>query len=461
MALRIQKTLSSTVLLAYILNGCAGIEADVRAGQDHLENRQYTEAALAFSQALEEDPTFFDALLGLGKAMLHQGQFEKADKALSAAQKIKETEDLWATFAILRQTQERYDDAVDFYKRALATLPEDAELRYRLGQTYLALEQHEDAADAFSVAVELEPQLVEAWVQLAEALVGLGRYSDTIETLQEVRTTIKGKRGARINIALGRAYIASDQSAFAVRAFHQALRRDKNNIEAIRGLASAQRKEGKFAEAVETLTIAKRTHEKDPGLYFELGVTYSLFKLPEQAIDALTKATILDPKYAAAYPLLLELLAKNKNAGGAKKILAVLTRASKALPKDVNLQRRFGILAFERRDYPSTISAMKKVIIREPADPDANFYLGIAQHRAGKRDAARESYDALVVVDPKRAEEMKRMMMRSGRPLAPQAQSGLAAAEPGTETGEKFQKSRSKRKRKRGKRKRRGRKRRR
>lgn len=395
------------------ITSCAGVGADVRAGREHLSGKRYPDAQAAFSRALTAEPRNLQAKIGLGMASLHQGRFEEADTALTAALELGEGPELWMALGILRQTQRRYTTAIEWYQKTLEAEPQDAEAHYRLGQTFLAVERHAEAADAFQVAVQLEPQLVAAWVQLAEALVGLGRYNDTIATLKDIRTSIHGARGAKINIALGRAYLASKKPIFAARAFEQASRRDPSNTDAIRGLASAMRQEGKFAEAIDVLLKATREHKRDAGLFLELGLTYKEFRLTDQAIAALTTATKLRPTMSEVYPALLDLIGTSSR--HKDRVYAILARGAKALPNDIQLQQRFGRAAFDRLDYKTTIAAMMRVIEITPADADANFFLGVAQHRVGKLVEAEASYDALQVVDPARAVQMRKLMSKGGR----------------------------------------------
>jgi tetratricopeptide (TPR) repeat protein len=129
-----------------------------------------SEAAEAFKQALEHDPTLAEAHFRLGLAY---EALTKADEA-----------------------ENEYKKAVESYKKYFGNSEDnekDAEAHYNLGQTYAALHQYSDAiyydlgmahtklaqyteaANAFSKSLEIDPENYRAQDALDEAKAGIKR----------------------------------------------------------------------------------------------------------------------------------------------------------------------------------------------------------------------------------------------------------------------------------------------
>lgn len=66
--------------------------------------------------------------------------------------------------------EERFAEAADAYDRALAISPRFADIRCRLGEALLQLDQVERAAEQFRIALDINPRYVEAHAQLGIAL---------------------------------------------------------------------------------------------------------------------------------------------------------------------------------------------------------------------------------------------------------------------------------------------------
>ena len=173
--------------------GSNGVTADPTQARSFLEKGkllyredQDSEAAEAFKQALEHDPSLAEAHFRLGLAY---EALSKADEAESEYKKAVENYkkyfgnseenendaeahyNLGQTYAALHQ----YSDAIKEFKQATKIRSDDADIYYDLGMAHTKLAQYSEAANAFSKSLEIDPENYRAQDALDEAREGIKR----------------------------------------------------------------------------------------------------------------------------------------------------------------------------------------------------------------------------------------------------------------------------------------------
>jgi len=144
-----------------------------------------SEAAEAFKQALNLDPTLAEGHFRLGLAYEALTKADEAEgeykKAIESYKKYFDTEDnekdgeahynLGQTYAALHQ----YSDAIREFKQATKIRADDADIYYDLGMAHTKLAQYSEAANAFSKSLEIDPENYRAQDALDEAREGVKR----------------------------------------------------------------------------------------------------------------------------------------------------------------------------------------------------------------------------------------------------------------------------------------------
>jgi tetratricopeptide (TPR) repeat protein len=145
-----------------------------------------SEAAEAFKQALEHDPTLAEAHFRLGlayealtKADEAEGEYKKAVEGYKKYFANNEDNDkdaeahynLGQTYASLHQ----YSDAIREFKQATKIRSDDPDIYYDLGVAHTKLAQYSEAANAFSKSLEIDPENYRAQDALDEAREGIKR----------------------------------------------------------------------------------------------------------------------------------------------------------------------------------------------------------------------------------------------------------------------------------------------
>ena len=107
--------------------------------------------------------------------------------------------------AILQVVDERYEEAIESAKRAVALGPGDVEAHVALGYVYLVAGQFAEAAAAIDTALKLDPNLSPAdRVVAGYVLFFNGENDRAIATLERARADAPG--AADILVALAAAY---------------------------------------------------------------------------------------------------------------------------------------------------------------------------------------------------------------------------------------------------------------
>jgi tetratricopeptide (TPR) repeat protein len=201
------------------------------------------EAEKHFSEAVRLRPDFPEALNGLGVVLASQGKHEAACARFAAAVKVKpelaEAHFNWAkSLATLSQT----DAAAARYEEAARLAPSNVPVQLALGKLLAEEGKHGDAAARYGRALELEPHNPIAHEGIAECLKAEGKLADARAHLLEALKLLP--KSAKTHAALGHVLLDLGEAEPAARSFDAALRLDRSNASAARGLEKARSLQG-------------------------------------------------------------------------------------------------------------------------------------------------------------------------------------------------------------------------
>jgi len=183
-----------------LLHGCASrqdeevrklqAKATYEQAVRNLSENRLALGMAALREALQLDPenaqyhnTLRLVLLTLGRPVDGQAEFQKAIDL------DKTSPDLQHNLGIALAQQNRFDDAIAVYKKALAyptyTTPEVA--YYNMGEAYIRLGKPQEAQESFRAAIQLEPTMVAAHYGLGLALSQGGRRDEARAAFRQAR----------------------------------------------------------------------------------------------------------------------------------------------------------------------------------------------------------------------------------------------------------------------------------
>ena len=192
----------------------------------------------------------------------------------------------------------RLDEALAGIDFALSVAPDFALLHDDRGNILARLSRLDEAIDAFRRAVELDPRLASAWRRLARALVAAGRSAEVDEAFEGF---LDHDEDAAL-VAAGAEHWRANRCAEAEAVLGNALRRNPDNVDAMRFLAMVYQSDGdRLADAEALLrratTLAPDFHQA----WMDLGhVLFDSGKWTD-AVDAMRRRVGLTPEDADAW----------------------------------------------------------------------------------------------------------------------------------------------------------------
>jgi tetratricopeptide (TPR) repeat protein len=171
----------------------------------HIQLEEYKEARGYLERSLKPGERESPVSFYLGVCDLAEGAVERAMGHFSEALALDPAEEdlsrvLFYIGTCLKE-MERFEDAIDVLKRAVAADPEDILNHNLLGLCYYKLGRHRAAVACFERAVEIDPRSAIDWASLGSNLRDLGRIDDAIAAYRKALSLDPTIGFARENLA--------------------------------------------------------------------------------------------------------------------------------------------------------------------------------------------------------------------------------------------------------------------
>ncbi|PYV46528.1 MAG: hypothetical protein DMG94_09405, partial [Acidobacteria bacterium] len=137
--------------------------------------------------------------------------------------------------------------AIEEYKEIVKLDPSSSDDHIMLGRLYHADSQMQKAEEEEKIAVKLAPDSEEAVTTLAMLYNEQGDTAKAAETLSSVPETA---RSAKLYSAMGETWNQKKDYKKAIEAYQHAIALDRDNLDAIRGLAESYDKDGQTDKAL-------------------------------------------------------------------------------------------------------------------------------------------------------------------------------------------------------------------
>jgi len=143
-------------------------------------------AVQLYQAILEEQPSNFDALYGLGIARLQEGNLEESLFAVRAALRINATfADGWCVEGMLLARLNRAEEALACFNAALALKPDFAEALSRRAAALAQFDRREEALVSIDHMLKLRPEAAAAWNNRGGLLVSLERAEAALQSFEK------------------------------------------------------------------------------------------------------------------------------------------------------------------------------------------------------------------------------------------------------------------------------------
>ncbi len=177
--------------------------------------------------------------------------------------------------------------AIEQYEQIVRLQPDSVDDHLLLGRLYRLNNDLQKAENEFKTAVKLQPGSEEAVTTLAYLYNELGDTSRAAQVLSEVPDVA---RSAKLYSALGYTYEQQKQYKNAVEAYRHAIELDRDNLDAIRGLAQNLLNDGQIDAALEQYKVIADANPEDAQTYVRMAEIYQRQGKYDLALENLKKS---------------------------------------------------------------------------------------------------------------------------------------------------------------------------
>ena len=164
------------------------IEVWLNVAELSIRRQAYAEAMDDARRVLSLEPAHPDALKRLAYAAMYAGQYAVADSTFKQYLALPGGNEALRDYALMSFNAGRYEVAVPHLQDLAQTSDPKAELRFMLGEAYLALDRYEDMVAVYENILQQFPDNVYALQGLLIAHERLGNTAETLHIRQQLKT---------------------------------------------------------------------------------------------------------------------------------------------------------------------------------------------------------------------------------------------------------------------------------
>ena len=283
--------------------------------------------------------------------------------------------------------EENYVGTVAELKHVLRDKPNDGELRWILGETYLKLNQHADAANSMQEAFDLGYRNPDLVLSLARSKLRARNYRDVLSLYDEWSDVGSDIGAADWEILRGQSLLNLGQQKAAVAAFLQALRLDPHNGSAKEGLVKSELGANLAGLTEDELQLVLSTGLDQPETWILQGeLELSRGNLKDARIS-FEEAVKLGPDNLYALTGLVRALIASNQLEDAREPAA---RLAKQFPDDPMSAYVRALYANQTGEYVEALDALKVVLDYEPDHAMSILLMGEVYSAMGNQELALE-----------------------------------------------------------------------
>lgn len=253
--------------------------------------------------------------------------------------------------------------AIEQYEQIVKLEPDGVDDHLLLGRLYRLNGDMQKAEAELNTAVKIDPSSEEAVTTLAMLYTDEG---DTAHALKVLSAVPDAARSAKLYAALGAAYEQRKDYKDAIDAYKHAIVLDRDNLDAIRGLAENLMEDGQLDASLEQYKVIVDSNPEDAQSYVRIAEIYRRQGKFDLAIENLKKADTLVPDQAEVAYNMAAVYQSEGRYDDAIKILQDLLKKSDGSQADRNNRsiflERLGMVYREQENYTAAVDTFRKLL---------------------------------------------------------------------------------------------------
>jgi tetratricopeptide (TPR) repeat protein/tRNA A-37 threonylcarbamoyl transferase component Bud32 len=281
--------------------------------------------------------------------------------------------DFWLNFelanALIEKTRGRWQEAVGYYRAALALRPQTPMVYNNLGTALADKGDLAGAIAAFKHALALDPKFADGHSNLGKTLYAQGDVAGAIAEFKKAIALDPKNPNAHYDLGLARK--AKGDLDGAIAEYQKAIAIDPKYAPAHNNLGNALHAQGDVARAIAAFKKAIALDPKLAPAHSNLGMALHAQGDVARAIAEFRQAIALDPKFADAHFKLGKTLYAQGDVAGA---IAEFKKAIALDPKNAKAHGALGQALLAKGHFPEARTGTQKALqLLAPGDPLRDF----------------------------------------------------------------------------------------
>lgn len=274
-------------------------DAALRLGHCYQSKGSYADAEGAYRRALEIEPGSLMVQQSLGGVLNDMQRSVEAEqllrRALEQSRDVRQTAALRQNLAVSLKQQGRFEEALDLFDRAKATVPEIPVVDYNRGGTLQELGRLDEAVEAYRKAIVHNPLNLDAHNDLNRLLYRLGRDEEMFESLDDAAAKYPAVGG--LPLLKADLLFKLERFADAAECFRKAAPLETQHVMPHDGLGLAEARLGHFDEAIAAHERAVALEPDNTAAWINFSETLLRAGDPERALKMAERAMEMAPDF--------------------------------------------------------------------------------------------------------------------------------------------------------------------
>jgi len=258
--------------------------------------------------------------------------------------------------------------AIEQYEQIVKIEPNNVDDRLLLGRLYHLNNDLQKAEAELKTAVQLDPDSEEAVTTLSLLYSDEG---DTTRALQVLSSVPDTGRSAKLYAALGATYEQRKDYKLAIDAYKHAIQLDRDNLDAIRGLAENLLNDGQIDAALDQYKVIADANPEDAQTYLRISEIYRRQGKYDEALESLKKAAAMVPDALEVPYNIAVVYQAQARYDEAEKILQDLLKKTEKSESSYSqsdrnnrgiFTERLGMVYRDQENYPAAVEAFRKML---------------------------------------------------------------------------------------------------
>ena len=326
-------------------------------------------------------------------ALESEGKNTEAESAWRAVAKADPANpEPYAHMGLLEARQEHYNEAVPFYRKALALAPRMPGLRLNLGLALFKSGALQQSLVEFTPLLKAAPagsaDAQRLTILVAMAHYGVGEYAQAVPYLKTAAEV--DAQNLQLRLALAHSCLWSKQYQCVMDTYHEILTLNAESAEADMLAGEAQDELKEYDGAIAEFRAALKANPKEPNVHFGLGYLLWTQRQYLEAAQEFQAELANDPNHAQATAYLAD---ADMQLNHPELALPLLEKVAKSDPGLALAHLDLGILYTDGGRQADALRELNAAVKLTPDDVNIHWRLGRLYKAMGKKVEAKAEFD--------------------------------------------------------------------